>query len=105
MKKIISCLFIMLLSINCAFAKKTDCTRYLTLEKCNTNKEKKAKVISQKEHCLKYNMKLGDEEVSAIVYGLGYIRFNCIKKQYITYICVLDKNGKPIWGQINPREN
>ena len=64
----------------------------------------KVKIISKDEHIDKYEQKIGDNFISSIVYGVGYLKIPKCKKIRITYICLLKNcNSKPVWGYIIPR--
>ena len=92
-------LIVLLFCSNSVYAAKTECTNFLhnTYTKENCPK----KIISQKEYYLNYDMQLGENKIAKIVYGLGYCKYGCFKKKNITYICTLDENNKPVWGQMN----
>ena len=99
MNKLLSGLIVLLFCTNSVYAAKSECTKFLYDIYPEENHPKK--IISQKEYSLNYDMQLGENKISKIVYGLGYCKYGCFRKKKITYICTQDENNKPVWGQIN----
>ena len=65
---------------------------------------KRVKIVSKDEQIEKYEQKIGEQFVSSIVYGVGYMKRPKCKKLRITYICLLESCDKPpIWGYVIPR--
>ena len=60
----------------------------------------KAHITVKKEHLEKLGWTMGDEFVPFVVYGYGDLKSKNHKKQRITYICLLNFDGKPIWSYI-----
>lgn len=84
-------------------ANATCCIDYLQ-ELYSKEYNSKVKIVSKKEHIDKYEQKIGENFVSSIVYGVGYMKKPKCKKIRITYICLLSSCDKPpIWGYIIPR--
>lgn len=84
-------------------ANATCCSDYLA-DLYSKEYNSKVKIVSKKEHIDKYEQKIGDNFVSSIVYGVGYMKRPKCKKLRITYICLLESCDKPpIWGYVIPR--
>ncbi len=97
-------LLILMLFLTTLTANATDCSRYLCnvySEECNS----KVKVVSKKEFIDKYEQEINGEQISAIAYGTGYIKYPKCKKQNILYICLLRDDCSIIWGEVIPQEN
>lgn len=98
--KYIVLILLNLVYIQSVFA--TECSKYIekTYEQtCNGT----AHITVKKEHidnCYQY---IGKHKISAIVFGYGDLKTKDCKKMRISYICLLDKNCKPLWGHIIPR--
>ena len=99
MKKIILFLSVLLLSTP-VFA--SQATEYLT-EKYSKECNSKVRIQTLKEHRDDYSQKIGDYEISSIVYGYGSMKMPKCRRTRITYVCVFDKDCNPIWGYIIPR--
>ncbi len=70
-------------------------------DECN----QKVKVVSKKEFIDKYEQEINGEQIAAIAYGTGYIKYPKCKKQDIIYICLLREDCSIIWGEVSPTEN
>jgi len=95
MKKLILLLTIIFSSLG---ANSTECSKYLADIYCTSDR----KIVSQKEFIDNYEQKIGDYKISAVVYGYGYMKKHKCKKTRITYVTLLDPNGKPVWGYVIP---
>lgn len=92
-------LILIIANASCALA--SECTNYLKevqSQSCN----KKVKVVSKVEFNEEYQQMLGDEQITSITCGSGYIKIKGRKKKNISYVCLLNKDCKPVWGYIIP---
>ena len=64
--------------------------------------KKPVKIVSKTENIEKYEQKIGDQFISSIVYGVGYMKVKGQKKIRITYICLLKNSCEIFWGHIIP---
>lgn len=96
-------LLILMLLLTTVSANATECSKYLRKvysDECNA----KVKVVSKKEFIDKYEQEIDGEQVSAIAYGTGYIKYPKCKKQDILYVCLLREDCSIIWGEVIPQE-
>ena len=98
-RKLFICLLI-LLSSTCAFA--TEATDFLVdlyAKEYNMN----VKIRSMKEFCNPCSQQIGDNYISEIIYGQADFKVKKVRKQKVSYICIIDNAGKPFWGFVIPR--
>lgn len=96
-------LLILMLLFTTAVANATECSRYL----CNVYSDEcnqKVKVVSKKEFIDKYEQEINGEQIAAIAYGTGYIKYPKCRKQDVIYICLLREDCSIIWGEVSPIE-
>ncbi len=63
---------------------------------------KTVKIVSKDEHIEKYEQKIGEQFISSIVYGVGYMKIKGQKKKRITYICLLKNCNEIFWAHVIP---
>ena len=63
---------------------------------------KRVKIVSKDEQIEKYEQKIGEQFVSSIVYGVGYMKVKGERKKRITYIVLLKNNCEIFWGHVIP---
>ena len=98
-RKLFICLLV-LLSSTCAFA--TEATDFLVdlyAKEYNMN----VKIRSKKEFCNSCSQQIGDNYISEIIYGQADFKVKKVRKQKVSYICIIDNAGKPFWGFVIPR--
>ena len=98
MKKII--LSFLLLTF-CSSVSASQYTDYFT-DIYSKEYKKPVKIVSKDEQIEKYEQKIGDQFISSIVYGVGYMKVKGQKKIRITYICLLKNSCEIFWGHIIP---
>ncbi len=91
---------LILLSTSASFA--TEATDYLVNMYANEY-NMKVKIRSKKEFCNPCQQKIGDNCISEIVYGQADFKLKKVRKQKVSYICLLDNDSKPFWGFVIPR--
>ena len=99
MKRKILTLIALCFSLSVSASEVTEFLESVCEANCNTT----VKIVSKTEHIDVYNQKIGDILFPYIAYGFGYKKEKKLKKQTISYICLLDENYKPIWGYVIPR--
>ena len=101
MKRVLLTIFILFttLSVNA-----TESTDYLK-SVYQPQYERKLKVVSKEEFIDKYDQYFNGVYIPSISYGYGYMKVKRCKKVSISYICILDCDGKPIWGAIIPTKD
>ena len=80
----------------------TECTKFL-VELYSKHYDCPVKITARKEFVEKYEQKIANYDVASVVYGYGFMKLKECKKTRITYITLMDKNTKPIWGYVIPR--
>lgn len=64
---------------------------------------KNSHIVVKKEHTQELFQHVGNKDISAITYGWGDLKVKGCKKCSISYVCILNKERKPIWGYVIPR--
>ena len=100
MKDFIFVLFIFFITYSSAYS--TEYSKYISdrEEKCLGAK---TTITVKREHIEEYEQCIGSEYIPAIVYGYGDIKTKGLRKKRISYICLLNKELKPVWGCVIPR--
>ena len=93
--------FILFFSAGLSFS--TEASDFISKMCSDTCQNKKIKITVKKEHTEEYNQTVGNEFIPKITYGYGDMKINGRNKQRISYICLLNRNLKPIWGYVVPR--
>lgn len=81
----------------------TEASDYISKQCSIFYKNKKVHITVKKEHTEDYNQTVGNEFIPKITFGYGDMKINGYKKQRISYICLLNRSLKPIWGYVMPR--
>ena len=94
---IISIAFLNLLPCKAA----TEFSRFAAKQYAASCGLEKAHITVKNEHLEKLGWEMGDDFVPFVVYGYGDLKSKNHKKQRVTYICLLNFAGKPVWSYIN----
>ena len=100
MKRVFLLSLIVLLSSTAVLA--TDATNFLVdfyANEYNMN----VKIHSKKEFCNSCQQKIGEYDISEIVYGQADFKVKKCRKQKVSYICLFDNKSKPFWGFVIPQ--
>ena len=100
MKKLLSVLFLFLLS-QAVYG--TEYSEYASRKYSEDCKVQNPKISVKKEHVEEYGQEIGKTFIPYIVYGYGDLKAKKCRKQRVSYICLLNKDFKPIWSYIIPR--
>lgn len=101
MKRLIFILALIIVTAGNAFAS-TSCEKFLQ-DKYSKEYPNFVKLVSKKEHVDICEQEIGSQYIYAIGYGVGYMKVRGQRRMNISYICILDENNQPLWGQIMPR--
>lgn len=101
MKRLFIILSLIMATMTSALAA-TPCSKYLE-EKYSKECPNFVKLVSKKEHIDVCEQQIGNQYISSIGYGIGYMKIRGQRKTNISYICILDNNNQPIWGYVIPR--
>ena len=85
----------------CSSVSATQYTDYIS-KMYSKEYNKPVKIISKDEQIEKYEQKIGEQFVSSIVYGVGYMKMKGQKKKRITYICLLKNCHEIFWAHVIP---
>ena len=98
MQKFILCFLLLTLSSSAMASQYTDYFSDLYSKEYN----KRVKIVSKDEQIEKYEQKIGEQFVSSIVYGVGYMKVKGERKKRITYIVLLKNNCEIFWAHVIP---
>ena len=93
-------LFLLILSANSVFA--TECSEFVSKQQTEVLSAR-THITVKKEHIEEYEQCIGGQFIPAIAYGYGDMKTKGIRKKRISYICLLNKELKPIWCCVIPR--
>ena len=78
----------------------TEYSDFAEKEYAAKNNKNKAHITVKKEHVEKYAQEIGCQFIPYIAYGYGDLKTSWLKKQRISYICLLDNDLKPLWSYV-----
>ena len=99
MKKIVLLFCIWLTVLSPAFP--TQYSEFAAREFASRCNRERVHITVKKEHIENYATDIGDTFIPYIVYGYGDLKSKNCKKQRVTYICLLDKDKRPLWSYIS----
>ena len=101
--------FLMLcLNLMPCFCYTTETSKFAEKQYAEQNYLSKVHINVKNEHTIKNFQKIEEKEVPFITFGYGDLKgVNKekkikLKKQNISYVCLLDENRKPFWSYIIP---
>ncbi len=83
-------------------AQASECTDYLS-KIYTENYGKKVSIhpsSTYEERIQKFEGYVGKQFVSTIINGKGYMRTSMLKQKYVGYVCMFEKDGKIVWGEV-----
>ena len=101
MKRMFCILALIIVTAGNALAS-TPCSKFLE-DKYSKEYPNFVKLVSKKEHVDICEQEIGSQYIYAIGYGVGYMKVRGQRRMNISYICILDENNQPLWGQVMPR--
>ena len=97
-------LILLCLKIQPCFSYSTEASKFAELQYAKQNCISKVHINVKKEHTAKTPQNTIDSKTAGITFGYGDLKSNvkiCGKRKLrISYICLLDKNFKPVWSHI-----
>lgn len=99
MKKIVLFLVLVLFQTS-VFAAQTEASKYTEEQYSKQTGNERVRINVKKEHTEEHQQMIGGTEISAITYGYGYMKAEKCRKKRISYVCLLDKNCKPVWSYV-----
>ena len=82
----------------CAFS--SEYSKYAAKECAKNFNADNARIVLKKEHIEIFAQEVGQKFIPYVVYGYGDLKIKHLKKQRITYICLLDFKLNPVWSEI-----
>lgn len=94
MKKL---LLIIISSVICLPGHASVCTDYLSSELTN-NHGKPVSIVSKQENIEKYEIYIGSQFISSLIYGKGKMKSEKKTLRKIHYSCLMENDTKPVFG-------
>lgn len=102
MKRVIS-LILLCLAFNQVYAS-TEASEFVAEQYAAASGNEQVHIVVKKEHTMEYQQPVGGEMIPAITYGYGDMKVKGCRKLKITYLCLLNKDFKPLWSYIIPSD-